>query len=57
MLYSPRSPSLGLKTNPPVPPCQGGKNDAPPDEGFFNNPLKGGVNFQSVGDFSFSRHL
>ena len=38
ILYPSRSPSLGLKTNPPVPPCQGGKNDAPPDEGFFNNP-------------------
>ena len=55
MLYSPRSPSLGLKTNPPVPPCQGGKNDAPPDEGFFNNPLKGGVRKTQAGGGWFWR--
>ena len=28
---------LNWKTNPPTPPCQGGKSDAP-DEGFFNSP-------------------
>ena len=26
-----------LETNPPDPPCQGGKGHAP-DEGFFNSP-------------------
>ena len=42
MLYSPRSPSLGLKTNPPVPPYQGGKNDAPRRGGGRKAPLTRG---------------
>ena len=41
---SSRSPSLGLKTNPPVSPLnRGGKNDAPPARRFFHNPRKAGL--------------
>ena len=36
MLHSPCSSSIGLKTDPSGPPCQGGRNDAL-DEGFFND--------------------
>ena len=43
MLHPLRSPSLSLKTNPPVPPCQGGKSDTL-GEGFFNSPALLGFN-------------
>ena len=37
MLHPLRSSSLGLKINPPVPPCQGGKA-TPPARGFSTGP-------------------
>ena len=40
-----------LETNPPGPPCQGGKGHAP-DEGFFNSPALVGIDrLSSVGNF------
>ena len=42
MLHPPCSTSLDLKTNPPVPPCQGCKSDAP-RRGVFQQPRLGEV--------------